>query len=94
VRPSDLQAWLDRHAWTAYRLHKALNTPEQTVRDWLAGTRIPGAVPLALCELDRRRAEREGLGMASCLACGALAVEDDGQDDRYGCVLCGARVDP
>lgn len=96
MTPEQLQAWLDRHGWTAYRLAKTLGRHQTTIANWLAldGTAIPPELPLAICELERRRAEAEGLGHLSCTTCGAIAVEDDGLDDRYGCVLCGERVDP
>ena len=52
----DLRAWIAARGWTAYRLARELNnTPEQTVRDWLGGTRVPRYLPLALETLDRRR---------------------------------------
>lgn len=94
MQPSDLDAYRARRGWSANRLAGELHTPVQTVRDWLNGARVPGAVPLAVCELERRRAEREGLGHRSCDRCEGIAVEDDGLDDRYGCVLCGERVEP
>lgn len=95
MTPSALQAWLDRRGWPAYRLARTLGRHQTTVSNWLGGiTAIPPELPLALCELTRQYAYREGLGTASCHWCGALAIEDDGQDNRYGCVACGARVDP
>lgn len=96
MTPDELQSWLRRRGWSQRQLARALAPRHyNTINNWLsAATDMPPELPLALCELERRHAEREGLGTRSCPACGAIAVEDAGQDDRYGCVLCGARVDP
>lgn len=94
MTPEQLQCYLTRRGWNPRRFALTINTPVQTVRDWLKSARVPGAIPLVICELERRRAEKAGLGTMSCPACDGIAVEDAGLDDRYGCVLCGARVDP
>lgn len=96
MTPAVLQAWMTRHAWSRYRLARTLGRHETTIANWLDGSTqaLPPELPLALCELERRICEKAGLGFCSCPACGAIAVEDAGLDDRYGCILCGARVEP
>ena len=91
----DLRSWLDRLDLTTPALARLLGRPERTVRAWIDGpSPLPPEAPLWLCELVRREWERRGLGTMTCPRCSALAVEDDSEDDRYGCVVCGARVDP
>lgn len=95
MKPEQLHSWLDRRGWSARKLARTLGRHHNTIWQWLNDkAAIPPELPLALCELERRHAEVEGLGTMSCPACGALAVEDDGLDDRYGCILCGERADP
>jgi len=94
MQPNELQSWLDRRGWTAYRLAKRLGRHQTTIANWLGGvTAIPHELAPALCWIEYREVAADGLGAAVCPHCGGLAREDDGQDDRYGCVLCGARVE-
>lgn len=95
MQPSELQAWLARRGWSAYRLARTLGRHQTTIANWLSETTsIPPELPPALCWLEYRDLVQAGLGTAVCPRCGGLAREDDDQDDRYGCVLCGARIEP
>ena len=90
-----LEGWGRRAAFA-----RTIGYTRTGIARWLRGvgdgppTPIPVWVPYVICELERRRAYRHGLGTLSCPACDGICVEGDGLDDRYGCVACGERVDP
>jgi DNA-binding transcriptional regulator YiaG len=60
MRPDEIQGWRERHQLGVRELARHLTITHPTILRWEAGEApIPGWLPLALAELDRRLKRRQ-----------------------------------